>query len=199
MKPRRHRAPPAPFAPRRLARAAAVVITCTALVSVARADALSPDGFAVTVGQGHSVLVSGAALHWDSLCQCLALKEHGFETRLVAQLSYWHAQQHPTEHGSLWDIGLTPFLRWLGPTGYSVQPFLEAGVGVHLLSHTRINNDRNLSTAFQFGENAAAGIAFGEHHRYEFAVYIQHESNAHIKEPNPGLTYFGGVLRIGFP
>ncbi len=80
-----------------------------------------------------------------------------------------------------------------------MQPYVEAGVGVHLLSHTRINNDRVLSTAFQFGENAGAGIAFGEHHRFEFGVYVQHESNARIKEPNNGLTYLGGVLRVAFP
>ena len=77
-----------------------------------------------------------------------------------------------------------------------MQPYLEAGIGVHLLSHVRINNDRDLSTAFQFGENAGAGIAFGENHRFELGVYVQHESNASIKEPNPGLTYLGVVLRV---
>jgi lipid A 3-O-deacylase len=182
----------------RLSCAAAVVMACAALSGVAAADSLSPDGAAVTLGQGHAVFVSGGALYWDGLCQCLTLKEHGFETRLVGQVSYWHAQQHPTEHGSLWDTGLTPFLRWLPASSYAVQPYVEAGVGIHVLSHTRINNDRNLSTAFQFGENAGAGIAFGEHLRYEFGVYIQHESNARIKEPNPGLTYLGGVLRVRF-
>lgn len=175
------------------------VIACAALVPLAHADAFAPDGAELTFGQGHSVFVSGAALHWNSLCECAALKELGFDTRLVAQVSYWHAQQHPTEHGSLWDTGITPFLRWLPSGTYSLQPFVEAGVGVHLLSHTRINNDRNLSTAFQFGETVGVGIAFGEHHRYEFGVYVQHESNASIKEPNPGLTYLGGVLRVGFP
>jgi hypothetical protein len=80
-----------------------------------------------------------------------------------------------------------------------VQPFVELGVGVHLLSHTRINNDRNLATAFQFGENAGTGIAFGEHRRFEFGVYVQHESNARIKQPNNGLTYFGAVLRMALP
>lgn len=197
MKHTRQCAPDAPFLIRMSL--AAVIAACTALLPVARADELAPDGAALTFGQGHAVFVSGAALHWNSLCQCTLLKEYGLETRLVAQLSYWHAQQHPTEHSSLWDTGLTPFLRWLPSGSYSIQPFIEAGVGIHLLSHTRINNDRNLSTAFQFGENAGAGIAFGEHHRYELGAYIQHESNARIKEPNPGLTYLGAVLRVGFP
>jgi lipid A 3-O-deacylase len=195
MKPRSHRALRLPLSPRLFA-VAMRTIACAAFVPVVHAASLAPDGVDLTVGQGHSVFISGAALHWNSLCECVDLKDHGFDTRLVAQISYWHAQVHPTDNSSLWDVGLTPMLRWLPPCCTSVQPFLEAGVGVHLLSHTRINNNRDLSTAFQFGENVGGGIAFGENHRYELGVYVQHESNASIKEPNPGLTYLGVVLRI---
>lgn len=172
------------------------VLACTAFVPVGDAASLAPDGVDLTFGQGHSVFVSGAALHWNSLCECVDLKEHAFDTRLVAQISYWHAQVHPTANGSLWDAGLTPMLRWLPPCCATAQPFLEAGIGVHLLSHTRINNNRDLGTAFQFGENAGGGIAFGENRRYELGVYVQHESNGSIKEPNNGLTYLGVVLRV---
>ena len=195
MQPRSHRALHALLLTRLLT-VVMSVIACSALVPVAYADAFSPDGVDATIGQGHAVFVSGAALHWNSLCECTFLKDHDFDTRLVAQVSYWHAQQHPTEHGSLWDFGLTPMLRWLPPCCTAVQPFLEAGVGVHLLSHTRINNDRDMSTAFQFGENAGGGFAFGEDRRFELGVYVQHESNARIKEPNPGLTYVGVVFRV---
>ena len=195
MKTRSHCAVRARFLSR-LFLAATGAIACAALLPLAHAASFEPDGLDVTVGQGHSVFVSGAALHWDALCECQALKEHGFTTRLEAQISYWHAQVHPTDNGSLWDVGVTPMLRWLASCCGAVQPYVEAGVGVHLLSHTRINNDRDLSTAFQFGENAGTGIAFGENHRFELGVYVQHESNASIKEPNPGLTYLGVVLRI---
>jgi lipid A 3-O-deacylase len=194
----KRRSPGAPRAPllTRLRGAATGLIACAAFVPQVHAASLEPDGLDLTAGQGHSVFISGAGLHWNSLCECAYLKDNGFDTRLVAQLNYWHAQQHPTDNGSLWDVGVTPMLRWLAPWGTTVQPYVEAGIGVHLLSHTRINNDRNLSTAFQFGENAGTGIAFGENHRFELGVYIQHESNASIKEPNPGLTYLGVVLRI---
>ena len=197
MQPRSHRALPAPLL-MRLFVAATRVIACTAFVPAVHAASLSPDGVDLTAGQGHSVFVSGAGVHWNSLCECTFLTDHAFDTRLVAQLSYWHAQVHPTDNGSLWDIGLTPMLRWLPVCCDTVQPFLEGGVGVHLLSHTRINNNRDLSTAFQFGENFGGGIAFGEGHRFELGAYVQHESNASIKEPNPGLTYVGVVLRVAF-
>ncbi len=194
MKTRSQSAPQARLSSRLLA--AAVGVACAGLLPFARADSLAPDGIDATAGQGHAVFVSGAALHWDSLCECTYLKDHNFDTRLEAQLTYWHSQQHPTEHGSLWDVGVVPMLRWLPPCCSSVQPYVEGGVGVHLLSHVRIGNDRDLSTAFQFGENLGTGLAFGDNHRFEVGVYVQHESNASIKEPNPGLTYFGVVLRF---
>ena len=175
---------------------AVTLIAWVTSAPLACADGFAPDGAGLTFGQGHSVFISGASLHWNSLCECVWLKERDFDTRLVAAVAYWHAQQHPTDNGSLWDFGLTPFLRWRPPCCSSVQPYVEAGVGVHLLSHTRINNDRDLSTAFQFGSNAGAGIEFGENHRFELGFYVQHESNASIKEPNPGLTYLGVVLRV---
>src|SRR5271169_1311409 len=195
MKTRSHRAAQAPLLTC-LIGVRIGLVACAAFVPLAHAASLEPDGVDVTVGQGHSVFVSGAGLHWNSLCECADLKDNGFDTRLIAQLNYWHAQVHPTDNGSLWDLGVTPMLRWLPSWGTSVQPYVEAGIGVHLLSHVRINNDRDLSTAFQFGENAGVGIAFGENRRFELGVYVQHESNASIKEPNPGLTYLGVVLRV---
>jgi lipid A 3-O-deacylase len=179
--------------------AAVVTLACTALVPASSAASLVPDGADLTFGQGHSVFVAGAGVHWNSLCDCPDLKAYGFDTRLVAQLAHWHAQVHPTDNGSLWDVGLTPMLRWLAPDIARVQPFVELGIGVHLLSHTRINNDRALGSAFQFGENVGGGLAFGEHHRFEVGVYLQHESNARIKQPNNGLTYYGAVLRVALP
>jgi lipid A 3-O-deacylase len=195
MKTRSPGAPRAPFLTR-LAGAATGLIACAVFAPLVHAASLEPDGLDLTGGQGDAVFVSGVGLHWNSLCECAYLKDNSFDTRLIAQVSYWHAQQHPTDNGSLWDVGVTPELRWLPAWGTSVQPYLEAGVGVHLLSHTRINNTRDLSTAFQFGENFGTGIAFGEDHRFELGVYVQHESNASIKEPNPGLTYLGVVFRI---
>src|SRR5208337_4803535 len=118
MKIRSHRAPRAPSLTRLFLATAAIVASC-GYVSLADAASLEPDGLALTGGQGDAVFVSGVATYWNSLCECALLKDNNFDTRLVAQVSYWHAQQHPTDHPSLWDLGLTPFLRWLPATDSS--------------------------------------------------------------------------------
>ena len=65
----------------------------------------------------------------------------------IARAAYWKAE-HPSPFGKhLWDVSLMPTLR-IAARGGAVQPFVEAGIGAHLLSATQID-DRRLSTAFQ--------------------------------------------------
>ena len=199
MKIRSHRAPHAPSITRWVG-TGTFVIACVALSPLARADvSFVPDGAALTIGDGNNVTIYGAAVHWDSLCRCAALKEYGFDTRLVAQLAYWRGREHPAERSSLWDASLIPMLRWIAPQVGAVRPFAEIGIGAHLLSATRINTERNFSTTFQFGDVAGMGVAFGERQRYELGAFIHHISNAGIKEPNNGITYFGVMLRAALP
>ena len=76
--------------------------------------------------------------------------------------------------------------------------FVEAGVGLHLVSNVHIA-DRNMTTAFNFGTQAAIGATFGDGNRYKIAALIHHVSNGGIKAPNNGLTYAGIRLRVELP
>jgi hypothetical protein len=163
------------------------------------ASSLAPDGIDLTGGYGDNIAIYGVGVHWDSICTCSALKTIGIDLRLAAQAAYWHGNEHPATNSSLWDFGLTPIFHWSGPEIGPARLFLEAGIGAHLLSETRINTERVFSTAFQFGEIGVIGIGFGEKHRYEVGALIQHVSNGAIKEPNNGLTYFGAVFRAPLP
>jgi lipid A 3-O-deacylase len=172
------------------------LMSLLAMSPAAAADSLTPDGVALTGGNGNHVDVIGVAANWNFARGERAADQGGFDPRLVGQVSYWRGTQRPTEHGSLWDLSLMPVLRWTAPGSAAPRFFAEAGVGVHLLTATRINNERIFSTAFQFGEQAGGGFSFGPEHRYEIGAYLQHVSNAGIKKPNDGLTYVGVVFRI---
>ncbi len=73
--------------------------------------------------------------------------------------------------------------------------YVEGGAGIHLLSHTRID-ERVFSTSFQFGELLGAGVNFGDREQYSIGVRIQHISNGRIKEPNDGITF--GEIRFAY-
>jgi lipid A 3-O-deacylase len=175
----------------------AVLVMLSPLASAA--SSLLPDRVDLTGGYGDNVAIYGVGVHWDSICTCSALKSVGIDLRLAAQLAYWRGHEHPATNNSLLDVGLTPIFHWSGPEIGPTRLFLEAGIGAHLLSETRINTERVFSTAFQFGEIGVIGLGFGDRHRYEIGALVQHVSNGAIKEPNNGLTYFGAVFRAPLP
>ena len=92
-------------------------------------------------------------------------------------------------------MGLTPVVELRRASASGVSFYVEGGIGIHLLSHTRID-ERGLSTAFQFGEFVGTGVNFGDHGEYGVGVRIQHISNGRIKEPNCGATF--GEVRISY-
>jgi opacity protein-like surface antigen len=81
---------------------------------------------------------------------------------------------------------LTPVFR-LQPNALA-GPYVEAGIGFHLLSHSSIGDNR-LSTAFQFGSHVGVGYRFGAKHSFEVGYRFQHISNAGIKDPNAGMNF----------
>ena len=173
--------------------ASIVTVGCAQPAPAESADRLVPDEVAFNAGYGSHVNVFGVSASWKYKPLIAALDRPGLDTRLVAQLAYWYGRERPTPNPSVWDVGLLPMLRWTAHGVASLRPYIEGGLGISILSSTRINNDRVFSTAFQFEEQGGIGVTFGPMNRYALAVYIQHVSNGNIKRPNDGLTH-GGLL-----
>lgn len=108
------------------------------------------------------------------------------------RLAYWHATRG--EARSLVDAAVYPTFRLIAKGNPAFTPFGEASLGAHLLSHTRVEN-RDLATAFQFGEQLAVGVRFGERKAFAAALRAEHVSNASIKLPNDGATFYGLELQ----
>jgi hypothetical protein len=104
------------------------------------------------------------------------------------RIAYWHASRGH----DLWDASIAPAFRLTSRSGF----FAEAAVGAHLLSRTRIAG-RELSTAFQFGEQLAAGFTFGRQREFTLAARAEHISNGGIRQPNDGITTVGLELQVG--
>ena len=105
-----------------------------------------------------------------------------------ANLAQWRGNAYLNRSGQRQDItviNLTPVFRferadkkgWYG----------EAGIGVSLLSTLYDNNNKRLSTHFQFGDHIGAGYVFDN--RWELGAKIQHYSNGGYKKPNGGVNW----------
>ena len=90
---------------------------------------------------------------------------------------------------------MTPTARFEWPKEACV-PFIDAGVGIIFLSHTRLQEEQQFGVALQFGEFLGVGLRFGESGAYEIGVRLEHLSNANIKFPNDGITL--GVVRVAY-
>ena len=171
-------------------------ITSMAGANAEAAGLFAPTGLGVTVASGDQTTLYGLSTYWDSVCTCAPLAERGLDLRIYAQVAYWRGTERPSDHESLWEGSVTPALRWMGPAVGAATLFTDLGLGVSLISQTRINRDRQFATTFQFNEHFGVGLAFGEKRRYEVAAYVRHVSNGSIKQQNDGETFFGGVFRV---
>jgi hypothetical protein len=100
---------------------------------------------------------------------------------------YWRGVEDGAVDDELHDVGHTTILRMARLSGGTPRPYFEVGLGMHVLSGVKINLDRDLGIAFQFGEMIGVGMLFGEREQYSLAFRMQHESNANLEKPNNGL------------
>jgi len=111
-----------------------------------------------------------------------------------ARIANVRAKNSAATDRELWDVGLVPVLRLRSSSAGDVMPFAEAGLGVHLISRTQLDN-RKFSTAFQFGEHLRIDARFGA---YAASLRLEHISNGSIKRPNSGMTFAGVELSYGW-
>ena len=165
--------------------AALLYVSVLLVPSVARSEALAAE-----VGYGEHVRIQSLELDFDWCRTCrLAAPEH---TSLAWELAVQAMQGHrPHEaNDNLFALGAMPLLRYSWPDrngGF----FVEDGIGVHLVSRTRLYTERELGTAFQFGELLGVGVRFCRQNACETGIRLQHMSNADIKTPNDGVTFLG--------
>lgn len=93
-------------------------------------------------------------------------------------------------------VGFTPTLRFW-PGGATTGWFYEAAIGVNALTPVYRTREKRFSTAFNFGDHVALGRrSAGACHR-EWALRLQHYSNAGLDQPNPGENFV--QLRLVLP
>lgn len=107
---------------------------------------------------------------------------------------YWETsvgrwRSDATGGNTIWDLGLTPVFRLQTRARSGWRPYVEGAVGVHFISHTHVNAERDMGSAFQFGEHLGVGLVFGDKGRFDLGFRLQHLSNADLKSPNDGINF----------
>jgi lipid A 3-O-deacylase len=95
-----------------------------------------------------------------------------------ASANYWNG-----DGDDVFAAALSPVFVLSFGNGAGYRPYLEAGIGVALLSDHRIAG-RELSTTFQFEDRIGFGLR-GE--RFDIHYRFMHYSNGGIEKPNNGV------------
>jgi hypothetical protein len=177
------RMPPARTRALRLALLSLATGACT-MPAHAGGSPLSVGGVA---GYGDRANVYGVQVAWAPRLESEFLERNDLDLRFVGQVARWLSRLDQVAHGSLTDGSVTAELRYWQSPPASTRYFVEAGLGLHLISHVQIGK-RNLGTAFNFGTGVAAGFTFGPNGRYELAAWLSHVSNAGTEYPNDGFV-----------
>jgi lipid A 3-O-deacylase len=111
-------------------------------------------------------------------------------------LAQWRCTRLQNQAGkpcSITAIGITPVFRLQKDSLTGI--YGEAGIGLRHLFELYSNNDRQLSTNFQFGSHLGVGYVF--ENNLDLGMKIQHFSNGSIKKPNDGVNFL--VVRMSYP
>ena len=145
------------------------------------------------VGAGNGVNVAGVEAQVPSGYGGGLTDQWSWSFRWAGNVAYWWARNHINTGASLWEMGLTPVVELRRAPASGVSFYVEGGVGIHLLSHTRID-ERELSTAFQFGEFVGTGVNFGDRREYGvgsgFSTFRTAASRSRIGVPPSGRFAF---------
>jgi len=86
------------------------------------------------------------------------------------------------------DVNVTPVWRSENAFGGAAKGYVEAGLGVYLLSHSIHNDNNRLPSELEFGSHLGAGVRLDP--RLSVGLAVQHISNAGIKQPNGGINLY---------
>ncbi|MCA1326992.1 acyloxyacyl hydrolase [Herbaspirillum sp. alder98] len=160
------------------------------------APSYAVDGVSVEYGTGNSTQLVRLGAQWNwgpnwNFWQSNGTHIGGYWDLSLANWRMNH-YNNTNSSGNLVDIGLTPVFRFQRDDGKGF--YGEAGIGVHLFSKLYRNNDKVLSTAFQFGDHVGAGYVFNN--GLDLGFRLQHFSNGGIKQPNGGVNF--AVARVAY-
>ena len=162
-------------------------------------QAMAGNGISIMAGEGNAdTRYAGISWQWDMSQRWFTDGNWEVAGYWEVNLSHWKRDNdNTTQNHSLTEAGITPVFRLQSksPVMAGLSPYVELGIGVHMLSETEIDG-RNLSSSFQFGEHLGLGFTFGKQNEFDLGYRLQHLSNAGLKKPNDGITFH--EVRFGY-
>lgn len=156
-------------------------LAALSLGQVVTAQAASITGAVGFTGQNTMTYRLGLGMDWD---------KSWWESSTGRLTGYWDAGYTYWEGGDQasgrHSLSFSPVFVYEF-SGQTVQPFVEAGIGVALFSGSRVG-DQDLGGAFNFEDRLGVGLKFDGGHK--IGIRAMHYSNAGISQPTDGIESY---------
>ncbi|MDR2990689.1 MAG: acyloxyacyl hydrolase [Burkholderiaceae bacterium] len=163
------------------------LLTAIALPTPAAAQFPIPDDLTLAIASGSRHSVSKVELDAGWTQQHPLWQGQNWRLRLRHEIAL--GQWRVPDARNITELGYSPVFRLEKP-GASGTFFVEGSIGVRLLSHTRLAPRSTLTTTYQFADMAGIGMQWGQGTGAQtVGLRFQHQSNADIKKPNPGINF----------
>lgn len=160
-------------------------------------SSLHPDRLTLLHGAASDARATSVGLRWDLPWR----RAWGWRGVLTAHAEFalgnWRADAGGDRSSAVsTQAGLTPVVRYTfdGAVGW----FAEAGVGANFIAPVYRSNDKRFSTVFNFGDHIGLGCRSALRCGWEWALRVQHFSNAGITRPNPGENFVQLQFAVDF-
>jgi len=146
------------------------------------------EGVSLELGNGDNTDTArvGAIWKWDK--QWFAEGDWWVTGFWEATAGTWKGRSGVGNNQTITELAVTPVFRLQQKNPSTVAPYLEGAIGFHLISPTFVYANRQLGSAFQFGDHIGFGVRFGERQQFDLGYRYQHLSNGGIKQPNQGIN-----------
>lgn len=166
-----------------------VVFVSTCLLG-ALGSAHAVDSASVELATGNRTQVGRVGIVYDwngSLWRSGGTHVRGYWDATLAEWRGTRFQNAVDRTQRITDVGVAAMLRLEGDDAKGF--YAEGGLGPHWLSAHYDNNDRQLSTNFQFESHLGGGYVFNS--STDLGLRISHTSNGGFRKPNDGVNLIG--------
>ncbi|MBF0527369.1 MAG: acyloxyacyl hydrolase [Deltaproteobacteria bacterium] len=149
------------------------------------------DGISINTGFGSddtTMTRVGLEFKWDK--KWFAESSWYLTGQWEGGFALWKGSRGTSGNDLIAKFDITPVLRLNSRTLYFgvIQPYLDGGVGAHLLMDRQIGDIR-MAEPLLFGSQVGGGLAFGPNRIFDLGYHFQHLSNAGINNPNPSFNF----------
>jgi lipid A 3-O-deacylase len=142
----------------------------------------------IELGRGDGVNMGRVAFQWDSGSRWFTGGKWQVAAYWEPSIGFWRGKRAKGDP-HIFELAFTPVLRLENKNRSALSPYIETGLGFHLITGHHVTDDRDLASNYHFGSHVGVGLRFGKQNEFDIGYRLQHLSNAGLKQPNEGINF----------